>query len=302
MREFCIVSRIFGTAERRKTVKIMLDPGHAGRFYNASPVVDGYYESSMTWALAQKLSCALTRRGFEVALTREAIDDDPELVERGRRAAGYDLLLSLHSNAASEEKLDAPWMIHFSPDRDCTLVEQSERAAHALGGAVSGVLGTSEAFYYTKRCDFDRNGDGKLNDEWYGVLYGAKSVGVPAVIVEHGFHTNARTARLLLRDDVLESLAEAEAAALAELYGIKGDDSMTKNTDELRELERRVEALEEQVKIKWAYVDENLPSWARETVTKLVKSGALRGNGENSLELSRLLLRILVILDRAGAL
>lgn len=275
----------------------MIDPGHAGKYYNASPVVAGYFESAMTWRLAGKLKRALEQYGITAALTRENIDDDPELTERGRRAAGCDLFLSLHSNAAENEKADAPWLIHFSRDDDTGSDEESARVAHALGEAVAGVLGTAKPFYYTKKCDFDRNGDGKLNDEWYGVLYGAKSVGVAGVIVEHGFHTNARCAKLLLRDDVLESLAAAEAAAIAEAYGIRKEEIDTK---ELEKIEKRLEALEEQVKVRWAYADENLPSWSRETVEKLLRQGALRGNGENSLELSRLMLRILVILDRAG--
>lgn len=290
-------------------IKIMLDPGHAGKYYNASPVVAGYYESAMTWALAARLKRALESHGFEVGLTRENIDDDPELVERGRRAAGYDLFLSLHSNAAASETADAPWMIHFSPDGESTLDEESERVAHSLGDVISKTLGTSAPFYYTKKCDFDRNGDGRLNDEWYGVLYGAKSVGVAGVIIEHGFHTNAKTAKLLMRDDILDALAAGEAACLAELYGIeKNEDKSDKEKNdkeedmkEIEKLEKRIAALEEQTKVKWAYIDENLPSWSRETVEKLVARGALRGNGENSLELSRLLLRVLVILDRSGA-
>lgn len=31
------------------SIKIMLDPGHAGSYFNASPVVPGYYESRMAW-------------------------------------------------------------------------------------------------------------------------------------------------------------------------------------------------------------------------------------------------------------
>lgn len=58
--------------------------------------------------------------------------------------------------------------------------------------------------------------------------------------------------------------------------------------------------LHEQVYPKWAYIDNNLPEWARETVVKLANDGVLQGNDQNSLELSYLFLRILVILDRAG--
>jgi N-acetylmuramoyl-L-alanine amidase CwlA len=54
------------------------------------------------------------------------------------------------------------------------------------------------------------------------------------------------------------------------------------------------------VAIKWAYIDGNLPEWATPTVKKLVSRGYLKGNNENSFALSELMLRILVILDRAG--
>lgn len=56
----------------------------------------------------------------------------------------------------------------------------------------------------------------------------------------------------------------------------------------------------ENVAIKWAYNDGNIPSWAKSTISKLIRKGLLKGNDKNSLELSRLMMRILVILDRAG--
>lgn len=52
--------------------------------------------------------------------------------------------------------------------------------------------------------------------------------------------------------------------------------------------------------IKWAYIDGNLPEWSKSTVKKLVKNGLLYGDEKGSLELSNIMLRILVILDRAG--
>ncbi len=48
------------------------------------------------------------------------------------------------------------------------------------------------------------------------------------------------------------------------------------------------------------YVDDNLPEWARETVTKLISRGILLGDGDG-LKLSEEMLRLLVISDRAGA-
>lgn len=52
--------------------------------------------------------------------------------------------------------------------------------------------------------------------------------------------------------------------------------------------------------IQWGYIDENLPSWGVATVKKLKEKGLISGDETGNLELSRLMLRVLVILDRAG--
>ena len=292
-------------------ISIMLDPGHAGEYYNASPVVQGYYESRMTWSLALKLKASLEARGFKVGLTRQDINEDPELTERGRRARGYDLFLSLHSNAAGSEGPDAPWIIHYSGDAESTLDERSREISLALGPVISSVMGTSAAFYYTKSCDFDRDGDGRINDEWYGVLFGAKSVGVPGVILEHSFHTNKKAAAWLLDEGNLTRLAEEEAKAIAKFYGM--EEEMTENEKrEFDSLKAEVASLKKTVYLYekqgvftnaatiWNYIDGNLPSWATPTVKKLVTKGHLKGNENGELELSYIMLRILVLLDRLG--
>ena len=47
------------------------------------------------------------------------------------------------------------------------------------------------------------------------------------------------------------------------------------------------------------YIDDNMPSWARSTIQKLVNKGILSGDG-NGLNLNTDMLRMLVILDRVG--
>lgn len=54
-------------------------------------------------------------------------------------------------------------------------------------------------------------------------------------------------------------------------------------------------------KMIYAWVDENMPEWARDTVTKLMNKGYLKGDDEGKLNLDDNMLRMLVILDRAGA-
>lgn len=53
-------------------------------------------------------------------------------------------------------------------------------------------------------------------------------------------------------------------------------------------------------KMVYAWVDDNMPDWAKPTVTKLMRKGYLKGDGEGKLMLDDNMLRILVINDHAG--
>lgn len=64
------------------------------------------------------------------------------------------------------------------------------------------------------------------------------------------------------------------------------------------ELRARLDKLENPM--IYNYIDANMPAWARPTVQKLVDSGYLQGDGDG-LGLTDDMLRILVILDRAGS-
>lgn len=75
---------------------------------------------------------------------------------------------------------------------------------------------------------------------------------------------------------------------------IQGGLTMT----QYEELCARIEKLEN--KMIYNYIDSNMPVWAHPTVQKLVDAGYLQGDGEG-LHLTDDMLRLLVILDRAGA-
>ena len=197
--------------------KICIDAGHYGKV-NRSPVVPEYYESDMAWELHLLLKTELEKRGISVITTRPAQAQDLELTARGRKAAGCDLFLSLHSNAVGTESVDRPVGIYLIPDNTTTADEKSKEIAALLAKTVRNVMGTTQAEQIMDRVGNDRDGDGKP-DDYYGVLYGARSVNVPGVILEHGFHTNRRCAEWLLQESNLQKLAVAEAEALADYFG-----------------------------------------------------------------------------------
>lgn len=210
-----------------KKVKICLDAGHFGK-YNRSPVLPSYYESDMSWKLHLFLKVALERYGIEVITTRAVKEKDLSLSLRGEKAKGCDLFISLHSNASSDESVDRAVVIPYQELNWTKIDDVSRDIARKLGLCVQETMNLSSYQFWPRKAGNDRDGNGKLDDEYYGVLYGARLVGVPGLIVEHGFHTNKKCAIWLSDDKNLEVLANAEAKAIAEYFGLTLEKSETK--------------------------------------------------------------------------
>lgn len=211
--------------------RIMLDAGHDGK-YNRSPAVKEYYESDFNFRFCNMLKEELEVLGFEVGLTRKTQDEKLELVARGKASEGYDLFLSIHSNATgsgkADEKVDYPVAIVMLNDEKVDIDEISLEIGKKLAAVVEEVMQTKQAGRtYTRQSVNDRDGNGIKDDEYYGVLHGAKRVRTPGIIMEHSFHTNTRATKWLLNEDNLRTMAKAEAAVLAEHFGTKEQEPMT---------------------------------------------------------------------------
>lgn len=80
-----------------------------------------------------------------------------------------------------------------------------------------------------------------------------------------------------------------------------GWERFLKKVELYMDLLKRVEALEKKTdKFIYAWVDDNMPEWAKPTITKLMNKGILKGDEEGKLNLDETMLRMLVINDRAG--
>lgn len=187
----------------------MLDAGHYGN-YNQSPVVPEYWESRKMWVLCNYLAIELQKYGFTVLKTREDVEVDLPVYQRGKLAAGCDLFISLHSNACDSESVDRV-DVYGAYDN----LNGSHTLAQSLATAVASLMGASGGYVKTRKSD---DGD----TEYYGVLRGARRVGCPLFyIIEHSFHTNERATRWLLDNKNLLRLAKLEAAVIANYYGIE---------------------------------------------------------------------------------
>lgn len=199
-------------------MKICLDAGHYAK-YNRSPGIPEYWESERMWKLTELLAAALKKKGVTVVKTRTNQAVDLALVNRGKAAKGCDLFLSIHSNAVGNgmnESVDYP-VAYVMLDGSTTEIGLK------LAQIVQNLMGTKQKARTATRA-------GTSGGEYYGVLRGAKIVGVPGVILEHSFHTNTKATKWLLSDDNLKKLAEDEAVCIVDWLKKNASKPATKPT------------------------------------------------------------------------
>lgn len=203
--------------------KICIDSGHYGK-YNRSPANKSYYESEAMWKLHLLQKKYLEEYGFEVITTRSKLANDLALHTRGTKSKGCVLFISDHSNATGSgvnESIDHVAVYHLTDDKTTKCDDISKEIAQKLAPVIAKVMDTKNGYkVLTRKSGNDRNGDGIMNDNYYGVLHGARTVGTPALILEHSFHTNTRSTNWLLNDANIDKLAKAEADAIAEYFGM----------------------------------------------------------------------------------
>nr|MCU0911823.1 N-acetylmuramoyl-L-alanine amidase [Paracoccaceae bacterium] len=120
---------------------VVLDPGHGG--IDPGAEAGGLTEAALMLAFARDLEEALIRRGFRVALTREAdvfVPLDTRITRA--RAAGADLFLSLHADAVPEGRATGATIFTLSEtasdEAAAALAERHDRADLLSGVDLSG--------------------------------------------------------------------------------------------------------------------------------------------------------------------
>jgi N-acetylmuramoyl-L-alanine amidase len=191
---------------------IVLDPGH-GQFGNKHTTRDGFYEGTQNYILASFLKAELEAIGFDIRMTRERVEDDMGLVERGAMAGnlGAVMFLSIHSNApggnpGEERYAKIRGAETFYSVSDC---EGNAPIARDLTDAVVRTMQTENRGIKTRRYPDNESVD------YYGVLRSAAASGCKrAFLIEHGFHTNPEDSAFLQDSECLAKLAKAEAEVI----------------------------------------------------------------------------------------
>ena len=138
-------------------------------------------------------------------------------------AKGAEIFVSLHCNFDYDATASGIEVIYQNENYRPDLAAESR----ALGVACANKLQAVgwNVYYFTIRNSEDGTTyeDGTLAD-YYNVLKNSKINGMAAVIVEHGFLSNAYDMTLLTDEDKLEEMGRLDAKAIAEAYGLKPKD------------------------------------------------------------------------------
>lgn len=189
-------------------LKIVLDPGH-GKTTNRSPLDSSFAEGENNYLFALALKEALLEyEDTEVILTRKNVDDDPSLSARGKMAVdvGADVFLSLHSNASSDPS------VYGVEGYYSVKTPVAYKLLAGLCNTVSEILPVPKV----RRVVTKKSGGA----DYYGVL--RSSVGVPySMLIEMGFHTNAKELERIRLDEWRVKAAERMAAVFADLFDLE---------------------------------------------------------------------------------
>lgn len=185
----------------KKTV--CLDPGHdASNLANKSP--DGtYYEHEFALDMGNRIKAILERYGVAVTMTRTG-GEAVSLAQRCKIAnniRGLDLFVSLHSNAAA----GSGWS------------SASGWSAYVFGETSGGYAAAQRILEAVKAAGIAVRSSPIVEDP---SLYVLKGTVAPAVLIEHGFHTNQEDVEKLRNSSYRQRLAEAEARGILDYLGI----------------------------------------------------------------------------------
>lgn len=224
-----------GTASlRRKTV--VIDPGHGGKDPGASD--NGVIEKNINLGVGLELQNVLASKGYRVVMTR-ATDVYLTLQERTDIAnrENADLFVSVHVNALPSKKSMSGFEIYIMAlptDKDAMNLAKIENREYIEGkGMDTANVDRRTEMLLKILGDMQQNNKISESTDFAAALYNAgamsglpmrriaqapffvlRGAGMPAVLLEIGFLTNAAEARLMVTKNYQQKIAQAMAAGI----------------------------------------------------------------------------------------
>lgn len=288
--------------------KIYIDPGHNHSGADTGAVGFGLKEQDVTVEIGVKLCDLLCKTNQTVKMSRSKITDvvadslSASLSGRYNEANNWnaDIFVSIHCNAANTKAYGCETFCYNANTEGSTLADHVQKHLVKETNRVNRGVKTAS----------------------FAVL---KYTKMPAILVETAFIDNYDDNKFLASEEGKTACALAIYKGICDYleieYNLDGSESedeiMSKEYDELKAKDQKHDEILNSIGqdieknkadintiqshlAKYDYVDENMPSWAVPTITKLVTKGYLKGDEEGKLGLTIDLIRLYVVNDRAG--
>lgn len=198
-----------------KLYRIVLDPGHGGKDPGTQSKKYGLDEKDLVLKVAKKLRPLLQSKGYKVYMTRES-DSFVSLKKRAQisNELGADLFLSLHFNATGTQSVHGVetylYTPPFQPSSSRVKFFSSDKIIQK--GNKYDDWNMISGYIFQKRLVKNlRFKDRGVKKARFQVL---RDLNSPGMLLELGFLSNHNTARSLMNDRSLQSIAKSISDAV----------------------------------------------------------------------------------------
>lgn len=200
---------------------VVLDPGHGGS--DPGTQANGIVEKTVNLKIAQYCQAELEEyAGVTVYMTRKD-DTYLSLAQRAQVAINKraNVFVSLHNNANTSPIPNGASVYYPNSSYNANCGATGQALASVILSKLTALGLASKGILIRNSENGTKYPDGSLAD-YYGVIKRCKENGIPALIVEHAFVTNATDVKNHLSTDAqLKALGVADATGIAEYYGLK---------------------------------------------------------------------------------
>ena len=213
------------SAEKAGEIVVALDPGHDNRHGGTSG--SGLTEQELTLKIAKYAKAELeTYNGVKVYMTKTtAACPYPKTGTSGacieKRVQAAKIYVSLHLNSGAASANGAEIIIPNSSWKPQLSTQGKELAEKILNELTAVGLNKRPTPIYSKDTTVnEKYPDGSISD-YYSVQICAKEAGIPGIIVEHAFLSNANDVNKFLKTEAgLKKLGVADATGIAKYLGL----------------------------------------------------------------------------------
>ena len=214
-------ARVKGASSKgMSSLIVVLDPGHGGSDGGATG--NGLVEKNLNLKIGQYCKEELEKyAGVKVIMTRES-DTYLTLAQRAQVAIDNraNVFVSLHINSNVSAGPNGANVYYPNNSYNSSVGNTGKNLASVIESKLTDLGLASGGIHIRNSENNTRYPDGSLAD-YYGVIKRCKENGIPGLIVEHAFISNASDAKFLSRDENLKKLGVADATGIAEYYGLK---------------------------------------------------------------------------------